>query len=93
MVIVPSHFLELSEFFKDEKGVKFCHFDHEPAVDTNKMEVTIAFPHKKEDGPLTRTDYAVAVARAMQFDERVIRYAQERLYEKRERRARGIRGY
>jgi len=76
LLILSSHYANLSNAFKDIPRVEFNHFPFE----TKNNE--IHFPHKKEQGPMHNYSYAIAVAKSRKFDGKIVKYAQERLQQR-----------
>lgn len=79
LMIMSSHYTNLSDAFKDDSRVNFQHFTFE------KDDGEVTFPHKKVNGslPVEDREYAIAVAESFGFKpEKLLQYAKERMKQK-----------
>lgn len=80
-LIISSHYPNLHSALEAEQGVQFNHFSFKRELSPNIRRL-VTFPHIKETGPLRDYRYAITVALNFGFDERVLKYAQQRLRDK-----------
>lgn len=80
LMIVSSHYPDLSRAYATPSEVKFTHFPFKIGKDPKEESgVKVTFPHTKRRGPMNDYSYAIAVARANSFNETVLKYAEERI--------------
>lgn len=78
LLIISSHYPNLSKTYQGNDAVAFTHFDFEKVPDEKAPGgFRLAFPHQKKPGSMTDYSYAIAVARSAKFNERVLRYAEQ----------------
>lgn len=82
-LIISSHYPELYNLLKEDKGIKFSHFTFEKRT-SEESQVGIVFPHEKYEGPLKDYNYALIVANTLNFDPEISNYAKQRLNTRRE---------
>ena len=78
LIIVSSHYINLSRAFSGDRYVVFNHFPF-TTIDDKRGQPKVEFPHKKNSGPMQDYRYGIAVATNMNFDPLVLQYANERL--------------
>lgn len=80
LLIISSHYSELSLSFREDDRVKFVHFPFE-RKQSKRVEngIEVVFPYEKQDGPLQDYKYAIAVANSQGFDQKTLAYAEQRL--------------
>ncbi len=79
ILLISSHYPELSEAFVGDLRVVFSHFPFKREYSEEGDKFNVVFPHKKIQGPLQDFQYAIAVSESRGFDEKVLEYAKERL--------------
>jgi DNA mismatch repair ATPase MutS len=77
LMIMSSHYPNLSSGLRDIPKIRFSHFTYE--IMEQEYRFKINYPHKKVNGPLTDLLYALNVAKSERFCPDIITYAHERL--------------
>lgn len=77
LLIISSHYPDLSVALRDEKRVSFNHFPFRRELQEDGEK--LVFPYTKISGPMDDYSYAIEVARHHGFDSRVLELAEKRL--------------